>query len=85
LTAQSMARWMIDEFERGEILRHDEVVSRIAQRFGSDFVHFSPYGNGIRRDVVRAFRYPALDVVWIPRGRYWRKRRMTDHYGRKQF
>jgi hypothetical protein len=56
-TAEDVARWMHEEFQRGGELYQEDAVTGIKMRFGASFVYQNAAGGeSISRAVLRAFR-----------------------------
>jgi len=86
VTANDVARWMLSELEKDQILYQETAVSDIQEKFGDSFVYDNPNGNlAISKEVLAEFRELTNDrVVWVRGERYWRFREKHDDIGRKQ-
>jgi hypothetical protein len=85
-TASDVAKWMLDELNREQILYQETAVWEIQEKFGESFVYQNDRGNlAISKEVLSEFKKISEDtVVWIRGQRYWRFREATDEPGRKQ-
>jgi hypothetical protein len=79
------AKWMADQFEISLSLTQSEAAGRIEMHW-PEFIY--KYGGGnraISKDVLAEFEKLTSDtVVWMKKGRRWRKRREGDRPGREQ-
>lgn len=81
-----VAKWMLSELEKDQILYQETAVSDIQDKFGDSFVYVNPNGNmAISTEVLSEFRNLTRDhVVWVRSERYWRFREKHDEQGRNQ-
>lgn len=85
-THLDIAKWMLSELEKSQILYQETAASDIQERFGDSFVYDNPNGNmAISKDVLSEFRELTNGrVVWVRGERYWRFREGQDEPGRRQ-
>lgn len=83
-TAKEVANWMHEQFGQNTYLYQEDVVWKIKQQFGADFVYDNENGNlAISKSVLREFRkLTEEDAVWERGARCWRKRNSIDGSGR---
>lgn len=86
IAAEDVAKWMLSELEKDQILYQETVVSEIQDKFGDSFVYYNQNGNmAISKEVLSEFRKLTKDrVVWFRGERYWRFREAYDEPGRRQ-
>ena len=84
VTADDVAKWMVQQIHDKRFLYQEEVVHKIRGKFGESFTHVKPNGNlAISRIVLRAFKQVSRNsVVWERGERMWRAR--TDHDSRSR-
>jgi hypothetical protein len=84
VTADDVAKWMVQQIHDKRFLYQEEVVHKISRKFGESFTHVKPNGNlAISRIVLRAFKQVSRNsVVWERGERMWRAR--TDHDSRSR-
>jgi hypothetical protein len=86
-TAVEVAKWMVAELDRTQLLDQELTVYEISKKFGDEFTYINPNGNlAISKDVLKHFnKITAADVVWSRSERHWRKRQPGDEPGRMQY
>jgi hypothetical protein len=86
VSSDTVAKWMLEEVEREELVYQETLVSDIETKFGETFTYINENGNAaISKDVLEAFRRISVDtVVWERQSRSWRKREACDEPGRQQ-
>ncbi|WP_238246381.1 DUF6953 family protein [Methylobacterium iners] len=80
-----IAEMMIDMLNKSGYLYQDEVVSKIASKFGEPYFYYNQSGNlAISKTVLKEFKTLTGDaVVWERGERCWRKRLPSDELGRR--
>ncbi|MHA6913767.1 DUF6953 family protein [Ralstonia pseudosolanacearum] len=83
-TADTAARWMLDQLGRHSCLYQDDVVDRLVAAKAEHLLRENSDGNlVIGRHVLEAFReITEATVVWVKPDRYWRWRVKEDEPGR---
>ena len=90
-TAKEVAKWMVGELIKHEMLDQQSAVyyigEQFGQQFGQQFVYANANGNpAIDKKVLKEFRELTDDtVVWERGQRCWRKRQRHDEPGRQQY
>lgn len=85
--AETVARWMLDEFERQSgWLAQQDAAAQIEAKFGDAFVRTNDNGNvAIDRGALAAFRRLSGDaVVWDSAEKAWRRRIASDPKGSRR-
>jgi hypothetical protein len=87
VTAKDVAKWMVGELTKHEMLDQQSTVYYIGEKFGQQFVYANANGNpAIDKKVLKEFRELTDDtVVWERGQRCWRKRQRHDEPGRQQY
>ena len=82
-THLDVANWMVQQLEKKGSLYQEDVVYKIAQKFGKEFTYINQNGNSaIDRKVLKEFRsLTEAEVVWDRSERMWRKREQYDPPG----
>ena len=85
-TAESIARWMLDQLDRRRRLYQDSAMRNIRHMFGHEWSYENENGNlAIHKGVLAEFRkLGGDDVVWERGSRSWRKRTERDVPGHQQ-
>jgi hypothetical protein len=83
---EAIAAWMLEQFQKHQVIYQHEVAYEISERFGEPHVYVYQNGNlGISRDVLGAFRgLTEQTAVWSRGERCWRIRQDFDEPGRRQ-
>lgn len=85
-TAAEVAAWMFTQFDKSNYLYQDDVVYKIENKFGEDFVYDNENRNlAIGKNVLKEFRkITEGKVVWERSEKAWRKLNPTEKYEGRQ-
>lgn len=80
-----VAKWLLEKIERENYVYQEDVVYKIQENFGKEFVYSNENGNlAISKGVLKQFRkISEHSVVWVKGERCWRKREGYDSLGRQ--
>jgi hypothetical protein len=80
VTARDVARWMVEQISRHEVLDQAATAEQVARIFGHRFVHRNRNGTwAIARSVLESFRKQTTDaVVWEQSIQAWCVRTPED-------
>lgn len=86
VTAQRIARWMLDQVEERGGLYQDRAVRHITREYGIEWSYVNANGNrAIDQRILAAFLdLSRHDVIWNRGARAWRRRRAHHRLGRLQ-
>lgn len=74
-TKIEVAEYMTSQINENEVLYQDEIVHKIEEEFGDEFVYVNKNGNvSIDQNVLEKFRDLTPEVVWVRGERMWRFR-----------
>jgi len=78
-TNKTIAEFMKAELDRTKWLYQQDIVTKIQQRFGKQFVYFNKNGGlAIGKGVLQEFNKLTPDCVWERHQKCWRKRETWD-------
>lgn len=85
-TAKDVAEWMLDQFNNTHWLYQANIVLKIKNQFGKEFVYHNAQGNwAIGKDVLTQFRkLTEGKAVWERGQRAWRHVHQSETYKGRQ-
>ncbi|MFC4523673.1 MULTISPECIES: DUF6953 family protein [Cupriavidus] len=85
MTANDVARWMLEQMGRDGCIYQDDVVDHLVKAKREDLLKENADGNQVvGTEALTAFRkLTEATVVWVKPDRYWRFRVSEDEPGRE--